>query len=101
MVYDFNANLYKDSIIFLITNKTEGKGSRFLRSLRSVEMTGKRRLTVTMRAVLSSRAEAQPQPRNLTGKSDEKGRPEGQPKDNTCGFPDTVPDTGVSCKVRF
>ena len=51
MVYDFNANLYKDSIIFLITNKTEGKGSRFLRSLRSVEMIGKRRLTVTMRAV--------------------------------------------------
>ena len=75
MVYDFNANLYKDSIIFLITNKTEGKGSRFLRSLRSVEMTG------------------------LTGKASggmaeghhqclKKGRPEGQPKDNTCGFPD-------------
>ena len=40
VVYDFNANLYKDSIIFLITNKTEGKGSRFLRSLRLVEMTG-------------------------------------------------------------
>lgn len=28
------------------------------------------------------------QPRNLTGIFDKKGRPEGQPKDNTCGFPD-------------
>ena len=29
----------------------QGRGGRFLHSLRSVEMTGKRRLTVTMRAV--------------------------------------------------
>ena len=29
----------------------QGRGGRFLRSLRSVEMTGKRRLTVTKRAV--------------------------------------------------
>lgn len=53
----------------------QGRGGRFLHSLRSVEMTGKRRLTVTMRAVLSSRAEAQPQPRDLTGIFDEKRLP--------------------------